>query len=339
MNRSTRQASTVVAALAAPMLLSSRCQAEESRPVLVGYQRVGWSFRYTTDLRDDVFQPAPCHDTEEPELALGSRNVWCFAPQAFGAFMGKAGVQFFDSDGHPGPEAFHPPGEEVVNEEQVYADSSRVLLIGAFDAWMWQRKSGRFVNHWKLRLSDKEDVGLTTSFYAPRAGLILQTVGPQLRTWSAQTGQLLRVATHPLVNFDVDYGEAKEASHVVFSPDARLCFYDTSVPLRSRLPAEEERDAPGGPPGPSHVADCTSGRTLWTADWHYTLGFGGDGRTVLAQRIGEEKVEIRAAQSGKLLSKVSILPDCSFIGTSSDGKALYTHDQTGHVFRQALALR
>ena len=313
-----------------------RGQNQSVPATLVGYEPFGYNTIYPTDLRDELFSPTPLGGSQAQGIGLGYTEVFCSEPHLFCRIAADGGVEMFDAGLRRKPGAFNSPPNTSAILEQASADPARVIAVGTFDFCAWERKSRRLLCHWNFRRAKDDEVALTSTFYAPRAGVILQAAGPQLRTWSAQTGQLLRLAPHPLADFDAEFGEAKDASHVVFSPDARECFYNTTITTSQPDPKSDENEPRDGPPGPIHVASCASGRTLWTIAPAYTLVFGGDGATVLAQKENSPLVEVRAARTGKVLRQIHIRPDCTFLGSSIDGRTLYTHDQTGRVWKQGL---
>ena len=319
-------------------LSGAACRGQNAHPTLVGYEPTMWRFTYATELRDEVFSKIPFGGLagKGSGQGQGSAKDFCLGQHFFGYSNESIGIMLFDNGHHRGAEEFYYPPNTVPNEEQIYADESRVVCVGVFDAWTWERQSRRLLTHWNLRRGKDEEVALTSTFYAPRAGVILQAVGPQLRTWSARTGQLLRVVPHLLADFDAEYGEAKEASHVVFSPAAAECFYNTTIYTSKPDPTSDEIEPRDRPPGPTHIASCASGETLWTIDPVYNVAFGGDGATVLAQREGAPVVEVRAARTGRVIRKVDVRPDCTVLGSSRDGQTLYSHDGAGRVWKQRL---
>ncbi len=339
MNRFIPQAALRVGAMLATACCLSLgvCHAQGfPRASLVGYEPVGWHITYMTGLRDDLFWPIPVGGDGLGNEGIGYLEVFCCAPHLYGMFGFNGGVELLDFGPTRSVGTFPLAPRDSGNDEQVYAGASRVVLVQSNGAWVWNRRSRRLVSHWNLKRAEGEEVGLMSTAYAPHAGVIMQAVGPQLRAWNVRTGKLAWVAPHALAEFDAEYGEAKEASHVVFSPNAHLCFYDTTNYDNRPGPRDDEDTPRDGPPGPTHVASCASGLTLWTIAPAYTLTFGGDGRTVWAQRAGALTVEMCDAQTGKVLRTVPIGAGCRVLGSSSDGAALYSHDKAGRVYRQGL---
>ena len=327
MKRNAKRA-LVVLGIAVPLVvLWATREAASRRPVKVGYEPTGWNeVVYSTELRDDVFLQTP---SDNPNPGMEARS-YVLSAQLRGTaaivFDGSAYIHVINHKTHQTIATFRDT-TKIQNEENdfdasIVLDNSRLFLFGHLNAWVWDLKSKRLLHHWKLKRFDKDDVFLTSVSYLPHTGLIIQAMGPQIRMWNAQTGRLVGTSAHPLVNFNSEAEEGWAASHVSFSSNGKFCFYDTKQSSSSA--------------GPSHIALCQSGKTLWKLDFHYKLGFGGDDKTVLAQWEPTPVVEVRDIQNGKLLHKLKIRPDCTFIGSSFDGNTLYTHNGKGEVFRQRI---
>ena len=299
-------------------------EAASWRPVKVGYEPVGWrEVVYSTELRDDVFLQTPFTNpytgTEEKICVLSSQLLGTSTIDNEAAVS----VHLIDHKTHRTIASLRDQGK---NQDDVDAslveNHSKLFLLGHLSAWVWDLKSKQLLHYWNLMKSDEEDVHLASIPRLSNGGLITQAMGPRIRVWSAETGRLVGTSAHLLTDFHSVYGEHTLANYVSFSPNGKFCFYDTEVPDYNS--------------GPSHIALCQSGQTVWKLNRNYHLGFGGDDQTVLAQWEPTHVVEVRDIQNGQLLHKLKIRPGCTFLGSSADGNTLYTHNDAGEVFRQRI---